>query len=164
LGVSNMKRTVIILSLIFALVTALSASIPALANTDSKTTTVSGTVPTSLEVTAPTAITMPSLDPAASQPISGSSVTAGIVKSNKAWTLNVSDLSNGGFMKNVSTALGSKLQINVAGQGYKNADTGDTVIGSKGINSSISFAAQQTVAWTDDPSSYSITITFAGSN
>lgn len=158
-----MKRTVIILSLIFALAIALSVTVPTLAATDTKTTTVSGTVPTQIEVTAPTSITGLNLDPASS-PATGSSGTPGNVKSNKAWTLNASDTTNGGYMKNGATPLGAKLQINVAGNGLVNADAGQIVTGSKGASNSISFAISQAVGWSDDPGSYSITITFAGSN
>lgn len=155
-----MKRIVIILSLIVALVIAFSASIPTLAANDSKPTTVSGTVPTMIEVTAPSGLTL-TLDPSIGW-ATNTSASNGNIKSNKDWTLTVSNSS--GYMMNGSTPLYDQLRINVAGQGLKNASPGDTVTGGKGASHPISFAVNQSVAWTDDPGSYSITITFAGSN
>jgi hypothetical protein len=164
-----MKRITIFLSLIFALAIALSASIPTLAASDSGTTVISGTLAAKIEVTAPSAISL-TLDPDAS-PETGSSVSDGHVKSNKAWTLTASDLkeTGDGYMTSVtaSTALDTEFQINLNGEGLTGAAAGDSIAGSpgNGLANDFTFAVSQAVTWEDAPADdYTITITFVGNN
>lgn len=163
-----MKRTLIILSLIFALAIALSASIPTLAsNTDTGTTIITGTIKGSIDITAntPTA-TITGMDPEVmKESTTPVSVT---VKSNKAgWKLTVKEDSGGdGYMSNGSVILANPLMV-------KGGDLGTTLTsivggpelennGAKGtaeIISPIIFA--QNASWADDAAlTYSITVVF----
>ena len=112
-----MKRTVIILSLIFALAIALSVSIPTLAaGIDTGTTTITGTVGGSIEITtAPGDFSLS--DMVVGTPKESGDLTV-VVKCNKAgWTLTVAETSgnanDGKMEKNADpyTPLTNPLQV-----------------------------------------------------
>jgi hypothetical protein len=158
-----MKRTVIILSLIFALAISLSVSIPTLAVSD--TTTISGTLAPKIVVTAASDISSIAL--VAGATATGSSGTGGSVSCNKPWSITISDekTSNDGYMTSATatkTALDSPFQIDVEGAGLVNAATGVTLSAqAKPGNSDISLAYSQPVSYSDDPAiDYTIDIIF----
>jgi len=107
-----MKRTVIILSLIFALTIALSASIPTLALT-SATTTVGGTVKPAIDVSyTGSAPTFTGLYPGTTNTTPAGTVT---VQCNKGtWSLKAKDQKTTGsigYMMNGSTNMAQPLYI-----------------------------------------------------
>ena len=157
-----MKRTVILLSLIFALAIALSVSIPTLA-ASSDNTTVSGNLGAKIEVTAPSAISL-TLDPNAS-PATGTSATPGSVKSNRAWTVTVTGDETTMYSQAApTTKLAAPFQVNL-GSGLVDISTAPTCTGAKTSGTSITLSVSQAVSWLDDPASdYQIVLTFAGTN
>lgn len=165
-----MKKTIIALTLVLAIALTLSITIPALAADPTvDTTTITGTVPQVLEVTAPADITVPGLD---LQP--GSTVTTplsagGDVVANVPWTLTVKDIkvTDAGYMTSATLTdkLDSKFQFvaNKAGGTniLANADAAQTISGTGAAHTAISFAFSQAVSWTDSPATdYTIDITF----
>lgn len=157
-----MKRTTIILSLIFALAIALSVSIPTLA-AESGTTTVTGALAPKIDVTAPSGFAL-TLDPAAS-PATGTA-TAGNVKANKdGWTVTVTGDHASMYSATLVDGLDADFQVNI-GSGLVDIDTAPTLTGSKtgGSGVSIPLSVSQAVSWDDEAASdYQIVITFTGS-
>jgi hypothetical protein len=162
-----MKRTVIILSFIFALAIALSASIPTLAATDTKTTTITGTLGGAIEVTAPGDFVIGTLTP---DQLTNSSVKTVTVKCNKAWSLTVADKRGSpvlaGHMDDGTHALTNALTVKGGDQsGYTALSATPVTLkasGNPGVNSINDIYFQQDTEWTDDASvgSYTITVTF----
>jgi hypothetical protein len=85
-----MKRTVIVLSLIFALSIALSVSIPTLAATT--TTTIGGTVQSAITVSVTTAPgDLSTIIPGGADATTGTGVVTVICNDKDGWTLTASD-------------------------------------------------------------------------
>jgi hypothetical protein len=160
-----MKRTTIILSLIFALAIALSVSIPTLA-ANTGTTVITGTLGAHIDITAdPADFSLPELIPDVASVSDAKTVT---VKCNKAgWTLDVEEVSGDGFMSGTAILtnplmvqggdLGTAGWTSVAGapvlesSGAKTGGTGTDF-------NDIKFS--QTATYDDDPDTYTITVTF----
>ncbi len=157
-----MKRTVIILSLIFALAIALSVSIPTLAAPAPATgsTTVTGVVKGKIELTAPTGgVSLSDMVPGTP----GVGSNTGKVYSNNAWSLTAQDTTNGGFMKPTSgDALVTPCQIRFGTSGgYTNAATGVTTTGTTKTGASgytFTLGVSQTVTYDDLVGTYTIPI------
>ena len=161
-----MKRTVIILSLIFALAIVLSVSIPTLAaSTDTGTTTITATLGGHIDITAdPDDFSLPALVP--DQNVVSDAKTVS-VKCNKAgWTLAVSEVAGDGKMSGTA-ALTNPLYVDGGDlTGYTSlatapvlesggAKTGGTAVDITDI------VFQQMATYADDPDTYTITITFS---
>jgi len=160
-----MKRTVIILSLIFALAIALSASIPTMAVT-TQTTWVKGTVPSAVDIQAMTNVSLPTLNPGTTVNTEPTGLTVN-VKSNKAnWTLKVKDNVGSGYMQNAS-ALIWPLQVKGGTvSSYTSISGSDltlTSTGAKGNPTPIAVNFSQQVDWADNPADYSIQLIFTAS-
>lgn len=164
-----MKRTVIILSLIFALATALSVTIPTLAASDTGTTTITATMATAIDVTAPANFALGALVPDQATNSSAKTVT---VKCNKAgWDLTVSDERitpiSKGHMDDGTTALTNALTAKGGDQtSYAPLSSAVTLksSGSRGSTDITDVLFQQNTVWGDDSSigTYTITVTFTG--
>ncbi|MFA5375143.1 MAG: hypothetical protein WC455_05235 [Dehalococcoidia bacterium] len=160
-----MKRTVIILSLIFALAIALSVSIPTLALDGTDTTTVTGSVPLTITVTAPATVALETLTIDTPKESAAQTVT---VACNKAgWTLTAIEdgVTPDGKMNAGSDILTNVCQIKGGDQAtYVGLDAARTLetSGSKGTTpiSTIYFAQTATAA--DTAGDYSITVLFTG--
>jgi hypothetical protein len=162
-----MKRTVIILSLIFALAIALSASIPTLA-APTDTTVVSGTVKAAIDVTSPATVSVGDLIPPSASTSADQTVT---VKCNKpGWSLAAEDMTvgvNKGHMLNGGTALINHLTIEGGDQvAYAPLSAAvpieDGTGAVKGTTTITGITFQQTADWEDVEATYSITVTFTG--
>jgi len=125
------------------------------------TTDVTGTVPFTIDVTAPSDIGFGTFVDGIN---SDSSDTAGTVTCNgTTWSVTAKDLAgtDPGYMKSAGNKLGAKLEISKDGTTFAGADAGVVYDGQP---TALSFWAQQTVALaTDKVGAYSITITFTGS-
>jgi hypothetical protein len=165
-----MKRTVIILSLIFALAIALSASIPTLAlQTDTGTTTITGTIKGNIDITANSAsATITGMDPGVPKDSSVVSVT---VKSNKAgWTLDVEEngVTPDGKMAGTLTpfpALTNELYVKGGDIAIAESILGAPQLvesGAKSVANTIGdIYFVQTADWLDDAAlTYTITVVF----
>jgi hypothetical protein len=158
-----MKRTVIILSLIFALVIALSVSIPTLALDDTETTVITGTVPLSINITAhPGDFDLGTLT-LDTQIQSGDKTVS--VKCNKAgWTLTVAETSGDGFMANGSTPLTEPLYVKGGhlSETYTGLNTSPSLetSGAKGTVDITDIEFAQTSRDADTAGIYTITVTF----
>jgi len=168
-----MKRTVIILSLIFALAIALSVSIPTLAATG--TTTIIGQVQSAITISAVPAsnVNLGSLTP---EILAESGTLTVTVKCNsvaKTWSLKVKEdgASPDGKMSSSTDIAFNPLQVRGGDLGtttYYGIDTERTLIGagtatgkSGTPTSNIQFA--QTASYDDDPGDYGITVLFTAS-
>jgi hypothetical protein len=153
-----MKRTVILLSLIFALAIALSVSIPTLA---ANTTTVSGTLAGKVEITTPpvTSYTftggLPGTDPAA--------VTV-TVKSNQGWSLTAQASRMTEGAKTLTYALDGSgnggAWLNLSSTQILNSGTSKT--GKDGVTTTVGFR-QLILDGVDEPSTgtgYTTTVQF----
>lgn len=169
-----MKRTVIVLSLIFALAIALSVSIPTLAADDSGTTVITGTLGGHIDITDNTStLSFDALIPDQLVTTNGSASVS--VKCNKAgWTLTVEEYGAGADQKMAITAgdiaenelqvrggdISSWTDIGPAAElvesGAKYSDTSAVTV----IND-IQFG--QTATYEDDAGEYTITVLFTAS-
>lgn len=131
-------------------------------------TQITGIVPAIMELTAPTSFDMPSLDPESTQPVTSTAQTA-TIKSNQVWQLTVvdSDVSPDGKMALTVTPFTPLTNaMTVTGGDITSAQTLDTArtledSGTQGAAQTISdIKFYQTVAWTDEPGEYAITVTF----
>jgi hypothetical protein len=163
-----MKRTTIILSLIFALAIALSVSIPTLAvNPD--TTTITGTVGQKIELNAPDDFTLNIGTMEPGNTVNGSSSTNGWVKCNKGWSVTANN-SSGRMVGPMS--LTNKINIQLTGGStpgaWADATTGSTTSSltkPAGGNSgqALTLNAGQLVDYLDAPGVYTIIITLTAS-
>ena len=169
-----MKRTVIVLSLIFALAIALSVSIPTIADSDSGNTVVSGTLSKHIDITAVSdaalAITLIPESPQVSEAVTVS------VKSNAAWSLTVIEVDGGvdGLMNTSANAahLTNALKVwsfvtsdyaDLSGSPVTIKNDGTkTTGGSAYTTPNITF--QQEAEYDDTPGDYSINVQFTASN
>jgi hypothetical protein len=173
-----MKRTVITLSLIFALAIALSASIPTLAAPGSATdtTVITGNIRANIEITAhPADFSLTNMDPGVIKESSPLTVT---VHSNKAgWTLDVAETGGAvdGKMQSTLTpftALTNPLMVKGGDLGVLPADyesiTGTPRLvtsGGKGTISTTDIQFAQTADWLDDAAlAYTISVIFTATN
>ena len=161
-----MKRTVVILSLIFALAIAVSVTIPALAATG--TTTITGTVTGKIDLTAPTTFSL-GLTMQPGTTYNGSDAN-GSVRCNQAWQVVASNTS--GHMVGPTMNLTDKLSIQLTGGttvgSWANASTGSTTssaVKSTGGDSgqTLTLNAGQLIHYADEPGAYNIVITLLGS-
>ena len=161
-----MKRTAIILSLIFALATAVSVSIPTLAAT-SGTTPVTGSLAAKIDVVAPSALATLTLDPAAS-PATGTATNGSVKCNHDNWTVTVTSAPVSGQLTSngsPSDYLSAVLQVNIGnGGGLVNITNNPTLTGvSRTAGTPIQLSVSQAVGWTDVPhTDYYLVITFAG--
>jgi len=126
-------------------------------------TTITGTVTGVIEVTVPGGFAMPSLVPGTS-PESGAK-TATVDCNNTAWELDVKGSDNGFMVDSTPTALANAMKIKGGDINDYTALTGSDQslkTGGAGTTTINDIYFQQTVAWTDAPGSYSITVTFTG--
>lgn len=151
-----MKR--LFISLAIALVLVAAVVMPAMAaNPDS--TDITGDVPFTIDVTAPSDIDFVTFSDGEN---SASSTDGTVVCNGTTWSVEAKDLTNGGYMKDGATPLGAKMTIcDTSGGTYVDADTGITYSGEP---TTLELYVKQTVDLATDPvGSYSITITFTGS-
>jgi hypothetical protein len=155
----KVKKRILILGMVLALVAALAVPIVALAG-NTGTTTVSGTQASVIEVTAPTTISFGAFSIGVN---SGQSATNGTVACNgTTWSVTAKDLkvSDAGLMTSGANKLAGKLQISSQeSSGYAAADTGITY---ESNPTTIPFYVKQNVAASDKAGAYTITITFTG--
>lgn len=169
-----MKRTTIILSLIFALAIALSVSIPTLADaSDTGTTVISGTLGGHIDITANTSdLSLPDLIP--DQRVVTTDNASVSVKCNKAgWTLTVQEYGAGADQKMSSstdtaynslqvrggditswTNIGPAAALENGGAKYSDTHAVTTI-------NNIQFG--QTADYEDDAGVYTITVLFTAS-
>jgi hypothetical protein len=165
-----MKRTVIILSLIFALAIALSASIPTLAATG--TTQVTGSISAVVEITVPTgAVALGDLSP--NDLLSPKTDTKIVtVKSNKNWTLTAADTTSPTSYKGYLTTSGGTVHLtnvlSVSAPGHSGDLTGTSLSlnsGAKTSGTPTTVTFSQTPSWDDETEgAYTMTVTFTASN
>jgi hypothetical protein len=165
-----MKKTVILLSLIFALAIALSASIPTLAASTSSSTTISGTVNTVMEVST-TSVNLGDLTPVGVTPTAiTNSATSVTVRCNKVgWSLMATDISGYptylGHMTASGGTLGlaNALSLTATGSSGTLDASGVTLVtsGARG-GGSTSLTYSQLPSWQDLAGSYTMTIQFTG--
>lgn len=133
---------------------------PAAAAT-SDTTDVTGSVPFTIDVTAPDAI---SLGVMAEGENAGSSTNGAVVCNGTTWSVTAKDekATNPGFMTSATDTLGAEMTIcDTSGGTYVVAHTGITYSGQP---TTLALYVKQTVALaTDKVGNYTITITFTGS-
>jgi len=126
-------------------------------------TVITGNVPVVIEVDAPDGFAMPSLSPAATQPIT-SSVQTATVKANVAWDLTVVDSDADGkmeatgpvYLTNVMTVTGGDetTPTSLAGEVTLKSS------GAVGETDITNIYFQQAVTWADAAGDYTITVTF----
>ena len=164
-----MKRTVIILSLIFALAIALSVSIPTLAAAPNPiaNTTITGKVPKAIDVsaTASAILTPENILPG----VESSAAVTVTVSSNYGWKLYVKGSDSGKMHRSSAATTLLHQYMKVAGDDLlktdltgadQQLDSGATV--KAGVNTATFY---QTGDWDDTVADdYTITITFTGTN
>ena len=158
-----MKKRILLVGVVLALVATLAVPAVALAGSTG-TTTVTGTQANIIEVTAPSAISFGTFIVGSN---SKQSTTDGTVTCNKtSWHVDAKDLVNGGVMKTSGdVALAGKLTISNNGGTYAAADTGIISGGNPtyGENpTTLPFYVKQNVLASDKAGAYTITITFTG--
>ena len=160
-----LKKLALLLSIVFAVAIALSITIPALA-ASSDTTTVSGSVQTTIEVYAPGTVSLGNLIPGTSTESINQNVT---VRCNKAgWTLTVSDDRkhpvNKGHMEAGTIALANSLEVKGNGKPYAYLNTTWVTLvdktGGVGITNISDVRFRQATDWADTIETYSFTVTF----
>jgi hypothetical protein len=153
-----MKRTVIVLSLIFALAIALSASIPTLAATATAGTAITGTLASKVEISAPASYSLGAL------PATVPSAVTVNVKCNKGWTLTAQAPKMTDGVNTLQNALEGAKHLGT----YAFLDTVQTIepagakTGASGVNTAVDLR-QTIVDYVDaatDTTPYSTTITF----
>ena len=158
-----MKKPAILLSIVFAVATALSITIPALA-ASSATVNVTGSIQTAIEVSSPMFVLLGSLPPAAPTESANKNVT---VRCNKAgWTLTVSDITGApvGHMKNgdYTAHLINPLEVKGNGKAYAALESPVTLVNAGGVGttniSDVRF--RQVTDWTDPIDSYGMVVLF----
>ncbi len=159
-----MKKRILVLSMLVALVGVLITPMAVLADT----TDITGTVPVVVEVIAPVDFAMASLTPVNS-PITSSAQTAN-VSANKAWTLNVKESGGGedGKMYSTSGNLTAEMTVTGGDEGaYVSLATPGADLETAGVAGGAQLISdiyfRQAVAWTDIPGNYSITVVFTAS-
>jgi len=161
-----MKRTTIILSLIFALAIALSVSIPTVAlNEDTENVTVQGVLGGHIEITSSAigTINLPDLEPDVQKYSTPVDIT---VRCNKAgWTLVVTDAD--GYLDDgeaTPTNLTNPLYVMGGDQGTYAPLTGAVTLetnGAKGTAESVDdITFRQEAEWADTADTYSTIVTF----
>ena len=158
-----MKRIVIILSLIFALAISLSVTIPALADTPSGTTAITGSLATHVEISVPAGFALPELIPGQDSTSAVKTVTVNCNKAN--WTLAVKEDSGDGKMSDGGNILANALKIKGGDVGSYTALSGTDLKlkdanGAKGTVAVDNIYFQQSTTWDDVAGSYAITVTF----
>ena len=169
-----MKRTVIILSLIFALAIALSVTVPALA-ANPVSTTITGTVTGKIDLTKPNDFTLnggTAMQPSGTA-YTGNSGATGLVQCNQGWQVTANH-STGLMAATGPKYLAEQIKIQLTG-GTTSGTLQDATVGSttsdtvktgtpsdhnKGI--ALTLSASQLVTYADEPGSYSITIVLTG--
>jgi hypothetical protein len=166
-----MKRTVIILSLIFALAIALSVGIPSLAATSgTDVVTITGHVNAVIEVSPTTnTIALGDLTPSAPlTPVTGTTTVT--VKCNAGWTLTATDTTTPtagiGYMTNGAVAhLTNYLIVSSNGGGSPSGNLASPLILNTGTHTSGTatlVTVSQTPDWADAAGSYAMTMTLTG--
>jgi hypothetical protein len=162
--VNKMKRTVVILSLIFALAIALSASIPTLAETT--TTTISGTVQSAITVSVTTSPEdLSTIIPGGSDATTGTGVVTVICNDKDGWTLTASDARTApspvavGHLDDGTAALFNQLKLN--GTSLESAvPLANTTSKTPKTGTPTNVTFTQTPDWGDAAGDYSIVVTF----
>lgn len=165
-----MKRTTIILSLIFALAIALSVSVPTMA-AESGSTTISGALAQHIDVTAPSNIVNLVLEPGATA--TDTSDTPGNVKANKGnWYLYIEGDHDSMYSTNLGDGLDEPFKVDVTvtdvgTTGLVNIGTDPFLTSASktgGTGKAIALGISQAVTWDDEAADdYEIEITFTGS-
>ena len=158
-----MKKRNLFISLAIALVLTAAMAVPVMAG-DTGTTGITGDVPSTVEITAPSGITLASLVP--STTVTGTSGTAGTVNCNEAsWTVTALDSTGSlaGYMLETTSgdklsSLAAEFQISLdGGLTLADASTGITYTSSP---ETLPLDVSQVVPADAIAGSYSITITF----
>ena len=153
-----MKKRILLVGVVLALVATLAVPAVALAGSTG-TTTVTGTQANIIEVTAPSAISFGTFSIGLN---SGHSTTNGAMECNgTTWHVTAKDekTENAGLMTFDGNKLAGKLQINSQESGtYLTADSGITYTDT----TTLPFYVKQNVAASDKAGAYTITITFTG--
>jgi hypothetical protein len=126
---------------------------------------VAAPVPSTITVTAPSAIAFATLvwgDNVKSSVTNGTVTVVFGSDSPTGWRVTAQDVTNGGYMKNVTTPLTNKLQISGNGTGWANADVGITYTGAAAGTYPLPFWVKQAINTNEVVGAYSIIITFTG--
>ena len=163
-----MKRTVIILSLIFALATALSVGIPALAATSgTDVVSISGHVNAVIEVSPATnTIALADLTPVTPL-LAVIGTTTVTIKCNTGWTLTATDTTSPtagiGYMTNGSLAhLTNYLAVSAPSHSGNLASALILNTGTHTSGTATVVTVSQLPDWMDAPGSYAMTMTLTG--
>ena len=171
--VNKMKRTTIILSLIFALAIALSVSIPTLA-ANPVNTIITGTVTGKIDLSAPSTFSLGTNMQPSVTPYTANSGATGMVYCNKGWSVTANH-ATGTMFDGGSSYLVDQIKVQLTG-GNTGGTLQDATVGSttsdtvktgtagdhnKGV--ALTLAASQLVNYVDAPGAYTITIVLTGS-
>lgn len=163
-----MKKGILILGVVLAVMAVTAISGGVVASTVGNTTLVTGTiVAAQVTVTAPGAIAFGNFVYGDNPQQSATDGTVTVVPGSRNpsavnWQVTANDTANGGYMKDGTTPLTNKLQISKDGSSYANADTPGLTYTGTG-NGTLPFWAKQNIAGNETPGTYSIIITFIGS-